>query len=130
MERLLIRWMGPLRAGGFRFPLGDYRWLEKSRIAFRSRRGSMPLPQVSTSTIAPVEHYSHARIAAKRKALENMGKDGRNTVTTQNLLFRENDGAQMIENNGGRDRGRTGDRIVANDAKKFIRRGAATTYVF
>jgi hypothetical protein len=36
----------------------------------------------------------------------------------------------MIENDGGRDRGRIGDLIVANDVKKFIRRGAATTYAF
>jgi len=46
------------------------------------------------------------------------------------LLFEENEELQVLENIGGRDRGRTGDLIVANDVKKFIRRGAATTYVF
>ena len=71
-----------------------------------------------------------ARIAAKRKVLENMGKDGRDTVTTQNVPFVENEKPQVVENIGGRDRGRTGDLIVASDAKKFIGRGAATTYVF
>jgi len=35
------------------------------------------------ANLAPVEQYSHARIATKRKALENMGKGGHDTVTTQ-----------------------------------------------
>ena len=60
------------------------------------------------------------------------GLQGRShdTVTTQNLPFEENEDLRMTENIGGRDRGRTGDLIVANDVRKFIRRGAATTYVF
>jgi hypothetical protein len=37
---------------------------------------------------------------------------------------------QVIEKIGGRDRDRTGDLLVANEESKFIRRGAATTYVF
>ena len=51
-------------------------------------------------------------------------------VTTQNVPFVENEKPQVVENIGGRDRGRTGDLIVANDGKKFIRRSAATTYAF
>ena len=46
------------------------------------------------------------------------------------MRFVENEKLQVVENIGGRDRGRTGDLTVANNVKKFIRRGAATTYVF
>jgi len=42
----------------------------------------------------------------------------------------ENEKPPVVENIGGRYRGRTGELIVANDVKKFMRRGAATTYVF
>jgi len=72
----------------------------------------------------------HARITAKLRALEGLGNRGQGTVGAQNGLFDEGNIPQMFENIGGRDRGRTGDLIVANDVKKFIRRGAATTYVF
>ena len=34
-------------------------------------------------------HYSHTRIAAKHKALESLGETSHDTVTTQNLLFKE-----------------------------------------
>jgi integrase len=63
-----------------------------------------------------LEHYSHARFELKRDALEGLGNRGRGTVGAQNRLFDEDNVPQVLENIGGRDRGRTGDLIVANDA--------------
>ena len=63
-----------------------------------------------------LEHYSHARLVLKRAAVERLGRAGRGTVGAQSNQFRLEMDSQTIENNGGRDRGRTGDLIVANDA--------------
>ena len=50
------------------------------------------------------------------------------------FAVQENDGAQMTENDGGRDRGRTGDLIVANDALSQLSYSpsvfAANQYIF
>jgi hypothetical protein len=36
-----------------------------------------------------LEHYSHARLALKREALEGLAKSGQGTVEAQNRLFEE-----------------------------------------
>jgi hypothetical protein len=60
----------------------------RSRIAFRSGRGPIPLPQARRQRLRR-SSITATRIAAKRKALENMGKGRHDKVTTQNLLFRK-----------------------------------------
>jgi integrase len=44
-----------------------------------------------------MEHYSHARMAAKRNAVEALGRAGHSTVTAQNRLFEEDNIPQVIE---------------------------------
>ena len=55
-----------------------------------------------------------------------MDKTGCDTITPQNAFSPEYK-MEAIENVGGRDRGRTGDLIVANDGEIKLRRGVAIT---
>ena len=65
-------------------------------------------------------HYSHVRLDAKRKALDDLfgggsgvGYDKKHDTNSMN---HSNATCQAIENVGGRDRDRTGDLLVANEA--------------
>ena len=65
-------------------------------------------------------HYSHVRLDAKRRALDALSGGGSGDgYGTKSDTKRPDDsmpGSQMVEKIGGRDRDRTGDLIVANDA--------------
>ncbi len=63
-----------------------------------------------------MEHYGHARMDAKRTALDHLAKAGQGTVRAKFQEQLDFDVTQVIDSIGGRDRGRTGDLIVANDA--------------
>jgi hypothetical protein len=60
-------------------------------------------------------------------ALTLASRVGHSTVTAQNRLFEEDNIPRVLQNMVDETVGRTGHLIVANDVKKFIRRGAATT---
>ena len=63
-----------------------------------------------------LEHYSHSRIAAKRHALECLGKLSHDTLATQNELRFESEDAQVVEKNGGQCRARTCDLLLVRQA--------------
>ena len=75
-------------------------------------------------------HYSHVRLDAKRKALDGLSGAGSAVgYYTKHDTNSANPNAkfQVVENVGGRDRDRTGDLLVANEATPNLRCGAATT---
>jgi hypothetical protein len=78
-----------------------------------------------------LEHYSHIRMDAKRKALDALSQQSGRADSDTNYITKEpeaaNTDAQVVENIGGRDRDRTGDLLVANDVNSKLRRGAAIT---
>ena len=75
-----------------------------------------------------LEHYSHVRLAAKRQALEALGKNsGQGTVGAQSRLFQEDDVPQVLENIGGREGIRTPGLLVANRGENKLRQGATIT---
>ena len=78
-----------------------------------------------------LEHYSHIRIDAKRKALDALSQRSTRAANGTTYVTKEpeaaNADAQVVENIGGRDRDRTGDLLVANEEKSEIRHGAAIT---
>ena len=65
-------------------------------------------------------HYSHVRLDAKRKALDGLSGGGSgvgyDTKHDINSASHSNANSQVIQNIGGRDRDRTGDLLVANEA--------------
>jgi hypothetical protein len=67
-----------------------------------------------------LEHYSHIRLDAKRTALDALSRtSGRAGYVTNNATKGAEGGeanAQLTEKIGGRDRDRTGDLLVANEA--------------
>ena len=67
-----------------------------------------------------LQHYSHVRLDAKRKALDALAGGGSgggyDTNSGTNPPTDSARASQVAENVGGRDRDRTGDLIVANDA--------------
>jgi hypothetical protein len=65
-----------------------------------------------------LEHYSHARLAAKRAAVEGLGSQGTGRVTVQLQSGNSGNGteAQDAENIGGREGIRTPGLLVANEA--------------
>ena len=77
------------------------------------------------------EHYFHIRLDAKRTVLEVLSQRGGRAGYVTNNVTKEaevsNTNTEVLENIGGRDRGRTGDLIVANDAHLKLRRGVAIT---
>ncbi len=74
-----------------------------------------------------LEHYSHARITAKREAVEGPAKASCGTIVGHHRLFHEDDVPQVLEKNGGREGIRTPGLLLANQATNLKRLDAATT---
>ena len=71
-------------------------------------------------SVKMLEHYSHIRMDAKRKALDALSQRSARAANGTNYVTKEpeaaNADAQVVEKIGGRDRDRTGDLLVANEA--------------
>jgi integrase len=82
---------------------------QASEQTIRSIAGHVPLKML--------EHYSHIRMDAKRKALDALSQQSGRAANEINYVTKEpeaaNTDAQVVENIGGRDRDRTGDLLVA-----------------
>jgi hypothetical protein len=61
-----------------------------------------------------LEHYSHTRLAAKRSAVDGLGKTSHHTVMPQSTETQGSANSQVIENIGGREGIRTPGLLVAN----------------
>jgi hypothetical protein len=72
------------------------------------------------ASLKMLEHYSHVRIDAKRKALDALSQRSARAANGTNYVTKEPEAAkadaQVVEKIGGRDRDRTGDLLVANEA--------------
>jgi len=60
-----------------------------------------------------LEHYSHVRLDAKRKALGALSSGVSGVVTSQSTSQNPSASPQVTDKNGGRDRDRTGDPLLA-----------------